>query len=78
MTNKRIEESDLLNNEQLKATDLDQKFDTSCLRENLLFKLRAINSSMLDESLDITLFEYNTQQRFEVARSIQPFFSIGM
>ena len=82
MTNKRTEEFDLFNNLQLSAIDLDQKLDTSCLRENLLFNLRAINSSLLDESLDITLIEYNplvsNQQHFEVARSIQPFFSIGM
>ena len=82
MTNKRTEEFDLFNNLQLSAIDLDQKLDTSCLRENLLFNLRAINSSLLDESLDITLFEYNplvsNQPRFEVTRSIQPFFSIGM
>ena len=83
MTAKRMEELDLLDNATLAVIELDQQFDTTCLRENLLFSLKTINSSMLDERLDITLFEYNRllvppKQSVQVARLTQPFFSLGM
>ena len=81
MTAKRMEELDLLDNATLAVIELDQQFDTTCLREHLLFSLKTINSSMLDERLDITLYEYNrllgSRESFEVARLIQPFFSLG-
>ena len=78
-----------MNNAQLAVTDLDQELDTSCLREQLLFPLKAINSSMLDERLDIKLFgrldithfEYNPldyDQYREVAHLNKSFFSLGM
>ena len=79
MTAKRMEELDLLDNATLAVIELDQQFDTTCLREHLLFSLKTINSSMLD----ITLFEYNRllvppKQSVQVARLKQPFFSLGM
>ena len=82
MTAKRMEELDLLDNATLAVIELDQQFDTTCLREHLLFSLKTINSSMLDESLDITLFEYNRllgsqQPSQEVAHLNQSFFSLG-
>ena len=80
MTAKRMEELDLLDNATLAVIELDQQFDTTCLREHLLFSLKTINSSMLDENLDITLFEYNrlVPQKKPVARLKQPFFKLGM
>ena len=80
MTAKRMEELDLLDNATLAVIELDQQFDTTCLREHLLFSLKTINSSMLDERLDITLFEYNrlVPQKKLVAHLKQPFFSLGM
>ena len=78
MTAKRMEELDLLDNATLAVIELDQQFDTTCLREHLLFSLKTINSSMLDESLDITLIEYNRLLGSQkVARLKQPFFSLG-
>ena len=79
MTAKRMEELDLLDNATLAVIELDQQFDTTCLREHLLFSLKTINSSMLDESLDITLFEYNRLLGSEqqVAHLNQTFFSLG-
>ena len=80
MTAKRMEELDLLDNATLAVIELDQQFDTTCLREHLLFSLKTINSSMLD----ITLFEYNRllvssqQHPFPVAHLTQSFFSLGM
>ena len=76
MTAKRMEELDLLDNATLAVIELDQQFDTTCLREHLLFSLKTINSSMLD----ITLFEYNrlVPQKKLVAHLTQPFFSLGM
>ena len=78
MTAKRMEELDLLDNATLAVIELDQQFDTTCLREHLLFSLKTINSSMLD----ITLFEYNRlvpqKQSVQVAHLTQPFFSLGM
>ena len=83
MTAKRMEELDLLDNATLAVIEMDQQFDTTCLREHLLFSLKTINSSMLDESLDIALFEYNRllvppEKSVQVARLKQPFFSLGM
>ena len=82
MTVIKSKDADLLNNAQLAVTDLDQELDTSCLQEQLLFPLKAINSSMLDERLDITLVEYNPlnyhQYPYPVANLSKPFFSIGM
>ena len=80
MTAKRMEELDLLDNATLAVIELDQQFDTTCLREHLLFSLKTINSSMLDESLDITLFENNrlVPQKQPVARLRKPFFTLGM
>ena len=79
MTAKRMEELDLLDNATLAVIELDQQFDTTCLREHLLFSLKTINSSMLDESLDITLYEYNRLlgSKQPVANLTQPFFSLG-
>ena len=85
MTIRQTEEFELLNNDQLAVANLDQEFDTGCIREPLLFPLKAINSSMLDERLDrldITLFEYNPldkdQIRSNVSHLNKPFFSLGM
>ena len=82
MTISKTEEFELLNNDQLAVANLDQEFDTGCIREPLLFPLKAINSSMLDERLDITLFEYNplnkTHPRSAVAHLKTPFFKLGM
>ena len=82
MTIKSSKDVDLLNNAQLAVADLDQELDTSCLREHLLFPLKGINSSMLDERLDITLFEYNPliseQYSIKVANLNKSFFSLGM
>ena len=75
-----MEELVLLSNDQLAVTDTDQLLDTSCHRDHLLFQIRAINSSMLDETLDITLFGYNlvTPNGQHIARLTEPFFSLGM
>ena len=82
MTEKKLEEFELIRNDRLNFTDLTQLFDTGCIREPLIFGLKTINSSMLDESLDITLFGYNpttnNKQRFAVAELKDPFFSLGM
>ena len=79
MTSKNVEDFGLLNNVQLAMSiTRERNFDTSCFRENVLFSLRAINSS--NERLDITLFEYNTllkQERTPIARILHPFFSLG-
>ena len=83
MTSKRVEEFNLLSNLQLSVVDLDNLFDKSCFREYALSSLRAINSSMLNERLDITLFEYNPfinksrTARTPIARILHPFFSLG-
>ena len=78
MTSKRVEELDLLSKHQLAEVDLDNVLDITCLREYALFSLRAINSSMLNERLDITLFEYNpVANRTPIARILHPFFSLG-
>ena len=76
MTSKRMEDFGLLNSGQLAMASRERDFDTSCLRENVLFSLRAINSS--NERLDITLFEYNyLPNRTPIARILHPFFSLG-
>ena len=78
MTSNKVEEFDLLNRAQLAMVDRGNVLDISCLREYALLSLRAINSSMLSERLDITLYENNPLvNRTPIARILHPFFSLG-
>ena len=78
MTSNKVEEFDLLNKDQLAMVDRDNVLDISCVREYALLSLRAINSSMLSERLDITLYEKKPLvNRTPIARILHPFFSLG-
>ena len=79
VTRQKTIEYELLNSQQLALTDFDQLLDTSCIKEDLLFGLKSLNASMINERLYITLFEYNqlVNERRAVGQILEPFSSIG-